>query len=66
MTKEDDEGFENFTKCLNCDHAYVEGDVKKINHCHITGKYRGHAPEDCNIKVKLSHKILIVFLNLKN
>ena len=32
MTKEDDEGFENSTKCLNCDHAYVEGDVKKINH----------------------------------
>ena len=27
------------------------------DHCHIFGKYRGSAHRDCNINVKLSHKI---------
>ena len=48
MTKEDDEFFENSTKCWICDNAYDDGD----NHCDITGKFRGSAHRDCNIKVK--------------
>ena len=46
--------------------VYVEGDVKVRDHCHITGKYRGPAHRDCNIKVKFNHKTPIVFQNLKN
>ena len=38
MTKEDDEDFENSTKCWICDDAYVEDDVKVRHHCHSTGK----------------------------
>ena len=49
-----------------CDNVYVEGDVKVRDHCHITGKYRGSAHRDCNIKVKFNHKTPIVFQNLKN
>ena len=33
--------------------------------CHTTEKYRGFAHRDCNINVKLNHKIPIVFHNLK-
>ena len=32
----------------------------------ITGRYRGPAHRDCNINIKLNHKILIVFQHLKN
>ena len=32
----------------------------------MTGKYRGSAHQDCNINVKLNHKIPLVFHNLKN
>ena len=46
--------------------VYVEGDVKVRDHCHITGKCRGSAHRDCNIKVKFNHKTPIVFQNLKN
>ena len=49
-----------------CYNVYVEGDVKVRDHCHITGKYRGSAHRDCNIKVKFNHKTPIVFQNLKN
>ena len=66
MTKEDNEDFKNSTKCWICDNDYVDNDVKVRDHCHITGKYRGSAHRDCNINVKLNHKIPVVFHNLKN
>ena len=53
-------------KCWVCENVYVDGDVKVIYHCHITGKYRGYAHKDCNIKVKFNYKIPFVFQNFKN
>ena len=44
---------------------YTDTDVKVRDHCHITGKHRDFAHRDCNINLKLNHKILIVFHNLK-
>ena len=64
LSQEDNENNEDFEN--STDHAYVESDVKVRGHCHITQKYRGFAHEDCNIKVKLNHKIHILFHNLKN
>ena len=49
MTKEDKKDFEKSLR----------------DHCHITGKYRGSAHRDCNINIKLNHKIAVVFHNLK-
>ena len=46
--------------------SYVDGSVKVRYNCHITGKYKGSGHKDCNINVKLSHKIPILFHNLKN
>ena len=62
MTKKNVEDLESSTKYWIC----VDGDVKVRDHCHITGKYRGPAHRDCNITIKINHKILIVFHNLKN
>ena len=50
------------TKCWICNHAYVDGDVKVRDHCHITGKYKGSAHRDCNINIKLNHEILVILL----
>ena len=66
MTKEEDEDLENPGKCWICDNVYVDGDVKVRDHYHITGKYRDSPHRDFNIKVKLNHRITIVFHNLKN
>ena len=66
MTKKDNKDFENSTKCWICDNVYIDNDVKVRVHCHITGKCRGSAHRDCNINVKLNHKIPVVFHNLKN
>ena len=63
MTKKKNECFKNSTKCYICDNVYINIIVR--NRCYITGKYRGFAPENCNIKVKLCHKTLAVSHNLK-
>ena len=61
MSKEDKENFKNPPKSWICDN-----DAKVIDHCYITGKYRGPAHRDCNISLKLNHKIHVVLHNLKN
>ena len=61
MTKEDNENFKNSTKCWICDNDYIDND----DHCHITGKQRDSAHRDCNINLKLDHKIPVVFHNLE-
>ena len=66
MTKKENEDFKNSTKCWICDNDYIDTVVKVRDYCHITGKYKGSAYRDCNINLKLNHKIHIVFHNLKN
>ena len=57
LTKKGHEDFENSTKCWICD-------FKVRDYYHITGKYRVSADRDCNINVKLNHKIPVLFHNL--
>ena len=65
MTKGDNENFNNPTNCWISDNDYVDNDVKLRDHCHITGSYRDSAHRDCNINLKLNHKMPVVFHNLK-
>ena len=44
---------------------YSEKDIRVRDHCHITGKYRGSADQDCDINYRLTDKILVIFHNLK-
>ena len=64
MTKENNEDFENSTKCWTCDNNYTDSNAKVRDHCHIIGKYRVSAHRDCDINIKSNHKIPVVFHNL--
>ena len=48
-----------------CDKLFDVGDDKVRNHCHITGNYRGAAHWTCNINLKLTKKIPVIFQNLR-
>ena len=50
MTEEDQQDFENDNVCRFCE-KYIELD-KVRDHCHLTGKYKGPAHNECNLKVK--------------
>ena len=43
----------------------IKKDIRVRDHCHITGKYRGSAHQDCNINFRLTAKIPIIFHNLR-
>ena len=66
MAKKDEEDFGNSTKGWICNEVYVDSDAEVKDHCHIKGNYKGSAHRNCNIKVKLNHKIPVFFNNLKN
>ncbi|KAL9988938.1 hypothetical protein ACROYT_G003434 [Oculina patagonica] len=48
--------------------AYTNDDIRVRDHCHITGKYRGSAHQECNLKLRIEPdkiKIPVIFHNLK-
>ena len=68
MTKENETDFQKATKCHICDIKYTNKDVRVRDHCHITGKFRGSAHQDCNLKLQIKPetiKIPVIFHNLR-
>ena len=51
-------------ECYVCHTPFSEKYVKVRDHCHITGKYRGVAHQSCNLNLRLTKKIPVVFHNL--
>ena len=67
MTKENETDFQA-TKCYICDIKYTDKDIHVRDHCHITGKFRGSAHQDCNLKLQMKPdniKIPVIFHNLR-
>ena len=62
LTKDDERNFKNVDKCYNCNKRNSAKDVRLRDHCHITGKYRGSAHQDCNINYRLRLRVLILVI----
>merc|ERR1711911_488777 len=65
MTKADEMDFETADRCHICNKEYTHQDVRVRDHCHVTGKYRGSAHQDCNINYRITDKIPVFFHNLR-
>ena len=68
MTEDDQMRFKLMDECYICGEKYVEKDVRVRDHCHITGKFRGSAHRDCNLKLRIKPediKIPVIFQNLR-
>ena len=68
MTEVDEQCFKNMDGCHICGEKYTDKDVRVRDHCHITGKFRGSAHQDCNLKLWIKPenlKIPIIFHNLR-
>ena len=53
--------------CHICGEKYTDKDVRVRDHCHITGKFRGSAHQECNLKLRIKPediKIPVIFHNL--
>lgn len=61
--------WDNFNKAQECHICLKEFDkdgenIKVRDHCHYTGRYRGPAHKNCNLRFKIPTYIPIVFHNL--
>ena len=68
MTEDDEMSFKLMDKCHICGEEYTNKNVRVRDHCHITGKFRGSAHQECNLKWRIkpeSLKIPVIFHNLR-
>ena len=67
MTDDDELSFRLEDKCHICGEKYTDKDVRVRDHCHITGKFRGSAHQECNLKLRIPEniKIPVIFHNLR-
>ena len=68
MTEDDEQSFRTMDGCHICHEKYTDKDVRVRDHCHITGKFRGSAHQECNLKLRIKPediKIPIIFHNLQ-
>ena len=66
MTEDDEQHFKTMDGCHICGEKYTEKDVRVRDHCHITGKFRGSAHQECNLKLRIKPediKIPVIFHN---
>ena len=65
MSAEDEERLQLSNKRWICNKLFDVGDDKVRYHCHITGKYRGYAHWSCNINLRLTKKVPVIFHDLR-
>ena len=59
------ERYQNSQDCWICNQKINNDKDKVRDHCHITGKFRGAAHNQCNLKLKIPRKLAIIFHNLE-
>ena len=68
MTDDNKLSFKLEQKCHICGESYKDKDIRVRDHCHITGKYRGSAHRECNLRLRINPeeiKIPVIFHNLR-
>ena len=65
MSAEENEEFERSNICWICDKLINIDDNKVRDHYHITGEYWGSSHWKCNINLKITKKVPVIFHNLK-
>ena len=68
MTEVDKQRFKTMDRCHICGEKYTDKDVHVRDHCHIIGKFRGSAHQECNLKLRIKPediKIPVIFHNLR-
>ena len=66
MSAEEEERFQVSNICWIFDKLFDVADEKVRDHCHITGKYRGAVHWSCNVNLKMSKKVPVIFHNLED
>ncbi|GBN50940.1 hypothetical protein AVEN_114505-1 [Araneus ventricosus] len=64
MVDFDEKHYNRTNKCHICEKEINKNDKKVIDHCHLTGKYRGPAHNNCHLNYKIPNFIPTIIHNL--
>ena len=65
IMSEEEHLFQQSNSCCICK-KLIDNDEEKVrDHCHVTGKFRGAAHENCNLNFQLTKKVPVIFHNLR-
>ena len=65
MSEEEEHLFQKSNSCW-IRKKFIDNDEKIVrDHCHVTGKFRGAAHQNCNVKFQLTKKVPVIFHNLR-
>ena len=65
MTSQNKVEYRNASNCYVCKKNFSKENFKVKDHCHVLGNYRGAACNVCNLNMKMSNIIPVVFHNLR-
>ena len=65
MSKEGEHLFQQSNSYWICKKIINNDNEKVRDHCHITSKCRGAAPQSCNLNFQLTKRIPVIFHSLK-
>ena len=68
MTENDELCFKLMDGCHICGKRCTDKDMRVRDHCHIMGKFRGSAHQECNLRLRIKPediKIPVIFHNLR-
>ena len=68
MTEDNEQRVRTMDGYHICGEKYTDKDVRVRDHCHITGKFKGSAHQECNLKLRIKPKdikIPVIFHNLR-
>ena len=66
MSAEEEERSQLSNICWICNRLFDVGDEKVRDHCYVTGKYKGSAHWSCNVNLKMSKKVPVIFHDLRD
>ena len=65
LSNEEEFHHEKATTCYVCNWDFTAENRKVRDHCHVLGNYRGAACNMCNLAMKMTNTIPVIFHNLK-
>ncbi|XP_028416042.1 uncharacterized protein LOC114539623 [Dendronephthya gigantea] len=63
IEREEEQAFQDAVHCHIC--GYELGSDRVRDHCHLSGKYRGAAHNDCNLNYSFTGRIPVILHNLR-
>ena len=66
LSEEEEHLFQKSKSCWICKTFINNNNEEKVSdHCHVTGKFRGAAHQNCNVNFQLTKNVPVIFHNLR-